>query len=70
MVGFVGMGGVLGSVVVGEVVGLGLGRPERGGGGGGMGAVVVVGGPLRRSMMRDILSSSSGQMSGQWVKPK
>ena len=23
-----------------------------------------------RSIMRDILSSSSGQMSGQWVKPK
>ncbi len=70
MVGSVGMGGVVGSVVVGEVVGLGPGRPGRGGGGGGMGAVVVLGGPLSRSMMRDILSSSSGQMSGQWVKPK
>ena len=23
-----------------------------------------------RSIMEDILSSSSGQMSGQWVKPK
>ena len=23
-----------------------------------------------RSIMADILSSSSGQMSGQWVKPK
>ena len=41
-----------------------------GGGDGGIGAVEAVGGPLRRSIILAILSSSSGQISGQWENPK